>query len=101
MIDLTDAVAAIAKKQGITEFEAEKQLIQILIIKAMETGIPQYIEFLPQHERKGDELRTSQEVAEQLKVHINTVYNYIESGKLKAIKMERVAKKARGRGMGL
>ena len=35
-----------------------------------------------------DELYTSQEVAERLKVHINTVYNYIDSGKLKAIKME-------------
>ena len=35
-----------------------------------------------------DELLTAQEVAELLKVHINTVYNYIDSGKLKAIKME-------------
>lgn len=35
-----------------------------------------------------DELLTTQEVAERLKVHINTVYNYIDSGKLKAIRME-------------
>lgn len=35
-----------------------------------------------------DELLTAQEVADWLKVHINTVYNYIDAGKLKAIKME-------------
>ena len=35
-----------------------------------------------------DELLTAQEVADRLKVHINTVYNYINAGKLKVIKME-------------
>lgn len=35
-----------------------------------------------------DELLTAQEVAARLKVHINTVYNYVDAGKLKAITME-------------
>lgn len=35
-----------------------------------------------------DELLTTQEVAERLKVHINTVYNYIDAGKLQVIKLD-------------
>ena len=45
MLDLTETVAAMAKKQGITEVEAVKQLVKTLIIKAIETDEPQYIEF--------------------------------------------------------
>lgn len=35
-----------------------------------------------------DELLTKQEVADRLKVHLNTVTNYIEAGLLPAIKVE-------------
>lgn len=35
-----------------------------------------------------DELLTTQEVADHLKVALRTVYSYIDSGKLKAIRME-------------
>ena len=35
-----------------------------------------------------EELLTSQEVCERLKIHLNTLYRYIDEGKLKAIRME-------------
>ena len=35
-------------------------------------------------------LLTLYEVAERLRLHYNTIYKYVRSGKLKAIKLERV-----------
>ena len=42
-LDLTDTIASMKLRQGITEWEAFEQIMDILAIKAEVYGIPQHI----------------------------------------------------------